>query len=207
MGYFPFFMELAGRRGLVIGGGAVALRKLGTLLPLGPQLTVVSPEMLPAVRALEGLQLLERPFAPEDLEGRDFVIAAAGSRAVNRQAAALCRARGILVDVADAGEEGTFLFPALVRRGRVSVGISTGGASPGMAAYLARRIEALLPEGLEEILLFMERQRRQTGPAAPERWAMLQALLERCMEAGRPLTAAETAAVIGAAGRQEGEGP
>lgn len=208
MGYFPFFVELSGQPGLIVGGGSVALRKLEKLLPFGPRLTVVAPEIDPAIRQLEGVRLLECPFAPEDLEGQAFVIAATDSRPVNQQVAALCRARRILVDVADDGSEGTFLFPALVRRGDLTVGISTGGASPGAAAYLRRQVEALLPQRLEEILDFIQTQREQIKSEVPEeaRRTLLRRLLEQAMAFGRPLTGEETEHIWRAVMAQEENG-
>ena len=83
MGYFPFFVELTGKQGLVVGGGAVALRKVQKLMPYGPALTVVAPEFCGALRETSGVTLLERPFAPEDLAYRDFVIAATDDHGLN----------------------------------------------------------------------------------------------------------------------------
>ncbi len=85
MAYFPFFVDLAGQPGLIVGGGAVALRKAEKLLPYGPALTVAAPELCPKLRTLPGLTLLERPFRPSDLEGMAFAIAACGDRAGTRQ--------------------------------------------------------------------------------------------------------------------------
>ena len=67
MSYFPFFMEMEGRPGLIVGGGTVACRKVEKLLPYGPRLTVVAPENAPEIAAVKGLTLLRRPFRPEDL--------------------------------------------------------------------------------------------------------------------------------------------
>ena len=70
MGYFPFFMDLSEWSGLIAGGGAVALRKAGKLLPFGPRLTVVAPQIHPALRQLPVEQILQRPFSPERSEER-----------------------------------------------------------------------------------------------------------------------------------------
>ncbi len=140
MGYFPFFMDLEGREGLVVGGGAVALRKLQKLLPYGPRLTVAAPELLAEIEALPGLTRLRRSFAPAMLEGKGFVIAATDDREVNRGIAALCRERGIPVNAVDDKEQCTFLFPALVKRGYLTVGVSTAGASPSAAAWVGRSV-------------------------------------------------------------------
>ena len=153
MGWFPFFIQLEGARGLLVGGGRVALRKAEKLLPFGAQLTVVAPCICPPLAALPGLTLCRRAFADSDLSpAPDFVIAATGDRALDRRIAALCRARRILVNVVDDPAACGFYFPALVQRGRLCIGISTGGASPTAAAWLRQKIEALLPPGFDGIL-------------------------------------------------------
>ena len=153
MGWFPFFIQLEGTRGLLVGGGRVALRKAEKLLPFGAQLTVVAPCICPPLAALPGLTLCRRAFADSDLSpAPDFVIAATGDRALDRRIAALCRARRILVNVVDYPAACGFYFPALVQRGRLCIGISTGGASPTAAAWLRQKIEALLPPGFDGIL-------------------------------------------------------
>lgn len=153
MGWFPFFIQLEGARGLLVGGGRVALRKAEKLLPFGAQLTVVAPCICPPLAALPGLTLCRRAFADSDFSpAPDFVIAATGDRALDRRIAALCRARRILVNVVDDPAACGFYFPALVQRGRLCIGISTGGASPTAAAWLRQKIEALLPPGFDGIL-------------------------------------------------------
>ncbi len=153
MGWFPFFIQLEGTRGLLVGGGRVALRKAEKLLPFGAQLTVVAPCICPPLAALPGLTLCRRAFAGSDLSpAPDFVIAATGDRALDRRIAALCRTRRILVNVVDDPAACGFYFPALVQRGRLCIGISTGGASPTAAAWLRQKIEALLPPGFDGIL-------------------------------------------------------
>ena len=153
MGWFPFFVQLEGARGLLVGGGRVAPRKAEKLLPFGAQLTVGAPCICPPLAALPGLTLCRRAFADSDLSpAPDFVIAATGDRALDRRIAALCRTRRILVNVVDDPAACGFYFPALVQRGRLCIGISTGGASPTAAAWLRQKIEALLPPGFDGIL-------------------------------------------------------
>ena len=145
MAYFPMFVELEGRPCLIVGGGAVALRKARRLLPYGPCLTVVAQSFVPELEALEGAALYRRAFRPRDVEGQALVVAATGDGALNREIAALCRARRIPVNAVDDKDNCTFLFPALVRRGPLSIGISTGGASPTAAVYVKEKIEAAPP--------------------------------------------------------------
>ena len=117
MGYFPFFVDLEGQPGLIVGGGTVALRKADKLLPYGPHLTVVSPHILPELERIPGLTLSRREFSPADLDGMLFAIAATDDRDLNRRIAELCRERHIPVNAVDDREACSFLFPALVKRG------------------------------------------------------------------------------------------
>ena len=204
MAYFPFFMELDGADGLIAGGGAVALRKVEKLLPYGPRLTVAAPEIAPEIEAFPGLTLLRRAFSPELLEGRRFVIAATDDRALNRQISKLCRARDIPVNAVDDKDACTFLFPALVKRDGLSIGISTSGASPSAAVYLKKQVSALLPERLGEILTWLEERREDVKASLPEeaaRAACFSRLFTACMETGAPLgEAAFQAALEGSGG-------
>ena len=194
MAYFPLFVDLSGRRGLIVGGGAVALRKAQKLLPYGSRLTVVAPEFRPEFRGLEQTDLCRRPFEQTDLEGCDFAVVATDDRALNHCVAELCKERRIPVNVADSKEDSTFLFPALLRRGELSVGVSASGAAPATAAWARDRFAQVLPERLEEILEFLKDIReplRQAVPDGETRRLLLAALAMDCMEAGRPLTEAE----------------
>lgn len=193
MAYFPFFVDLEGQRGLIVGGGTVALRKAEKLLPYGPALTVVAPEPVSELAALP-VELTRREFQPEDLDRADFVIAATDNEEENHRISALCQGRKIPVNVVDDKEACSFLFPALVRRGSLSVGVSTGGSSPTAAIWLKEQIEGLLPEQTEEILTWLEAQRpllKERLPNQRARAARFARLFAACLERGRPLTEEE----------------
>lgn len=199
MAWFPFFIQLEGARGLLVGGGRVACRKAEKLLPFGARLTVVAPEICAELAGMAGLTLCRRPFADSDLDpAPDFVIAAAGDRALNRRIAALCKARRILVNVVDDPAGCGFYFPALVQRGRLTVGISTGGASPAAASHVRRTLEGQLPASLEPILDWLEDQREVGKDALPpsQRRRWFSRLLSTALEAGRPLTSWETESLL-----------
>ena len=198
MAYFPFFVELSGAEGLIVGGSTVARRKIEKLLPYGPRLTVCAPDISEEIRSIPGLRLLERAFVPELLEGMAFVIAATGDARVNHRISRLCRERRIPVNVVDDREACSFLFPALVKRGSLSVGISTGGASPSAAIYWKKRIDAMIPEGFGDLLDWLDGLRAPVKEALPDERArsrFFAALFEAGLERGRPLDRQEITAV------------
>ncbi len=199
MALFPMFVELSGKNVLIIGGGSVAYRKCERLLPYGAELTAVSGRFLPAFISMQGVRLLFRPFAESDLEGRDVVVCATDDRELNSRAAALCRERGIAVNVVDAPEESGFIFPALTLRGRLSAGVCTGGASPTAAAYFRDRFEEGLPDAVEEILDFMADIRPRVIAAVPDqrrRARIFSFLFNACIDAGGEPDAELVAAIV-----------
>lgn len=209
MAYFPFFVDLSQREGLIVGGGAVALRKVEKLLPYGPRLTVCAPRICPALEGLDRVALLRQPFQPEVLEGRDFVLAATDDPEVNETVSRLCQARGIPVNVADDKALCTFLFPALVRRGPLSIGISTGGASPKGAVYLKEQIEALLPPEFGALLEALAQLRpaiQAQVPQAQVREALFARLFAESLRRGGPLSREEAEGIQTAFFREQEEG-
>lgn len=191
MAYFPFFMDVSEGGGLIVGGGRIALRKIETLLSFDARLTVCAPSPLPQIEAISGLTVLRRAFAPSLLEGKLFVIAATDDRALNAKIAALCREKRIPVNAVDDRESCSFLFPALVRRGPLTVGISTGGASPSGAVYWKERIAGLIPEDAGNLLNYLASLRPRVRDAVSDevdRAAVFAALFDTCLKNGWPLT-------------------
>lgn len=199
MAYFPFFVELDGQEGLIVGGSTVAQRKIEKLLPYGPRLTVCAPDISPSIRAIPGLSLVERAFTPELLAGRAFVIAATDDPGLNHHISLLCRERRIPVNVVDDRDYCSFLFPALVKRGSLSVGISTGGASPTGAIYLKKQIDAMVPERFGELLDWLDSVRARTKETLPDEAArsrFFAALFSAGMERGGPLGGEEIETIL-----------
>lgn len=136
---------LEARRCVVIGGGAVATRKVAGLLAARAAVTIISPALAPALERLaaEGqAQALRRPYRPGDLEGAFLVIAATDDQAVNRAVWEEANRRGCLVNVVDDPAHSNFIVPAIVRRDEITVAVQTGGASPALARRLRERLEA-----------------------------------------------------------------
>ena len=194
MAHFPLFVDLKDQPVLVVGGGTVALRKVRKLLPYGPRIIVVAPEICPELGAVPGVGVCPRRFHLRDLRPRPaLVLAATDDPAQNHRIAALCRRRHIPVNVVDDPSHCTVLFPALVRKGSFSAGISTGGASPTAAAYYKNQLQSLLPDDLDEILAWLEEQRPLVKEriAGDRRASVFHRLFKVCMEKGRTLTREE----------------
>jgi precorrin-2 dehydrogenase / sirohydrochlorin ferrochelatase len=138
---------VAGRRCLLVGGGRVALTKLHGLLEAGGDVTVVAPEIDPAIDALVGasvpgggtVAVERRPYRRGEAAGYRLVVAATGDPGVNQVVYDDGEAAGVWVNSADDPERCSFILPARVHQGRLTVTVSTGGHSPAVAAWLRER--------------------------------------------------------------------
>ena len=159
MNYFPVFFDLSGQKVLVVGGGEVALRKISLLERTGASITVVAPEIAPAILSLAAagkLKLALREFLPEDLDAARLVIVATSRRAENRWIAKLSESRNIPVNVVDDAQASRFIVPAIIDRDPVLVAVSTGGTSPVLARRLRERLEALIPARIGELASWLK---------------------------------------------------
>jgi uroporphyrin-III C-methyltransferase/precorrin-2 dehydrogenase/sirohydrochlorin ferrochelatase len=176
----PLFLKLAGRPVLVVGGGAMAAAKLAPLLRAGAAVRVVAPEVRPEI-AWSGVPVARRPFAPADLDGAWLAVAAATPE-VNRAVAAEAERRRIFVNAVDDPASASAYAGGVVRRGGVTVAISTDGRAPALAGLLREGIEALLPERLDAWVERAEglraRWKAEGVPMAARRPRLLEALNE-----------------------------
>jgi precorrin-2 dehydrogenase/sirohydrochlorin ferrochelatase len=172
---YPVVLRLAGRPCVVVGGGAVATRKIAGLRQAGADILVVAPDVSPNIARLaeEGaLRLVARSFEPGDLDGSILVVAATDARNINRAVAEAARERRILVNVADDPGACDYSVPALVRRKDITLAISTGGRSPAFARNLREQLEAWLTDArctLLDLLTELRRELKSAGrlPDAP----------------------------------------
>jgi len=201
----PLFLKLAGRRVVVVGGGPVAATKVAGLAGTGADLLVVAPEIRPEIEA-SGVRLARRPFRPADLDGAWLVVAAATPE-VNRVVGAEAERRRLFVNAVDDPAAATAYAGGVIRRGGVTVAISTEGRAPALAGLLREGIEALLPEQVGTWLERAESLRagwRAEGlPLADRRPRLLSALNE--LYGGRPEDRADQPVPARAAG--EGAAP
>lgn len=176
--YFPAFLDLRGRRCLVVGGGAVAERKTRDLLTCGASVVVVSPDLTPELAELARRGLIAhraRRFRRWDTRGCVVVVAATGQPAVDAAVVAEARRRHALVNVVDDPARCDFIVPSVLRRGQLQIAVSTGGRSPALAREIRRRLEPLFDADLGPVIEEVGRRRARARAAAPTARARLAA--------------------------------
>ncbi|HEX6773922.1 MAG TPA: bifunctional precorrin-2 dehydrogenase/sirohydrochlorin ferrochelatase [Acidobacteriaceae bacterium] len=197
MPLLPIFVKLENRRCLVVGGGAVGLQKIRSLLDCGATVTVIAPDAETEVRELaEQLRIdwLQRKYEPGDITGHLLVIAATNDPKVNHAVYENASAAGVLANAVDDPPYCDFYFGSVVRRGPLQIGISTAGESPAFAQRLRQQLESLLDEGTGPWLERLGALRREvlaTYPAGEERNRLLRTLATRelCESAACPTRA------------------
>lgn len=161
--YYPIFVDMDGTEVLVVGGGAVARRKIENLLEYGAVVNVVSRKLHPALKPLlaEGkFKILGSEFEPSQLNDVRMVIAATDDKETNRKVSAAARQRGLLVNAVDQPADCSFIVPAVVRRGALTIAVSTSGHSPALASRIRKQIEKGFGQEYEIYLALLGRVRR-----------------------------------------------
>jgi siroheme synthase-like protein len=200
MAYFPFFVNLQGKTALVIGGGKVARRKVEKLLPYGVLVRLIAPQVCSELETMPEVTIVRRRFQPSDLCPKPaLVVAATDDEALNRSISQQCQGLDIPVNVVDKPQDSSFLFPALVQQGSLTVGISTAGASPTAAIWVKEQVKNLLPEAFDQWLVWMGQQRiglQQTMPEEADRVRALKRLFQAVVTQGRTLTDEEVTQIL-----------
>jgi precorrin-2 dehydrogenase / sirohydrochlorin ferrochelatase len=173
---YPIFLNLDGKRCVVVGGGAVANRKARKLLQARAEVVAISPEVKPELESV-ATEVHRRPYRAGDLEGASLVFAATNLREVNAAVTREARGRGIPVNVADEPSEGDFALPSVLRRGQLQVAVSTGGASPTLARRVRYELESAFGSEWAGVVEALGRARRDGRRAEEE----LEEVVEECL--------------------------
>ena len=199
MGYFPLCIDLGGADVILVGGGEAAWEKGKILLSFGAKIRLFSVEAPSEWEDHPRIQLQRRPLKETDLEPNPaFVVVADLPQREKERISALCRSKGVPVNVVDEPALCSFYFPSLITQGDLTVAVSTGGKSPGGAAWLRRHLEQHIPNQTEEILKWGHalRQRMREEYPEVERRSILRQAVARAFEENRTLSESEVLAMI-----------
>lgn len=141
--YFPLFVNLSGKKILIVGAGSIALRRAEVLASFGAELIVTAPEGRPELEKLAAVWN-RRCFLEQDLEGADMVIAATDDKELNRQVAGFCRERGILVNSCSDRTQCDFYFPGIARKENLVIGVTASGQNHRLASAVAEKLRRWL---------------------------------------------------------------
>ena len=210
--YYPVYLNLRGRRCVIVGGGTVAEGKIGRLLDSGAEICVVSPDATPGIRqyvADRGVRWEQREYRSGDLDGAFIAIAATNVREVNRRIFEEAEQRTVMLNAVDDPPNCSFIAPSIVQRGPVTLAISTGGVSPALARKLRESLQSsedLAWADLSSVMAATRACLREMGMLTsvdPQRWqCCITPQLLAMAQDGRDAEAVDTllAALTGAGG-------
>ncbi len=160
--FCPLHVDLKDRQCLVVGGGTVAERKVKVMLSYRAKVTVVSPDLSAGLESLVNageITYIADSYRPAYLKDKFLVICATDDPGINRAAAVECRSRGILVNTVSEPENCSFFLPALLRKGLLTVAVSTAGSSPALARRVRNELGAFLSSEYEGYTQFLNKMR------------------------------------------------
>lgn len=177
MGYYPIFVEMTMRRCVVIGGGAVAERKVEGLLPVGAYVTIISPILTSRLVSLVSqgkVRHIARQYRAGDLEGQSLAFVATDDLGVSEAIAREGQERGVWVNAADDLAHCDFILPSVLRRGELVVAVATGGSSPALSSVIREELEGYFTEEYATLAAIVGNVRRELKEHSfvpkPEAW-------------------------------------
>ena len=187
--FYPAFLKIAGKKCVVVGGGAVAARKAKTLLDAGAEMVVVAPEFsgLKKIAGQGRIKHIARGYRKTDLKGAAIAVAATDDIEVNLRVCRDAEALGILVNCAAPPDAGNFIVPSASERSGLTIAVSTAGKCPALAKLLRRELDEYTA-GYAALLEFLEEARARLQEAIPrerDRAAALEGMAKRLMEVFR----------------------
>jgi siroheme synthase-like protein len=166
---YPVSLELRGRRVLVVGGGRIATRRVGTLLEAGAVVDVVATALSTEIEewaAARRLAVSRRPFEAGDVAGAWLCLAATDDPAVNRSVVVAAEGEHCFVSAADDGSASSARPMSVLRRGDLEVAVGTSGRAPGVAAWVRRQVATVVGEEYGVLIDLVAEARLKVGPGA-----------------------------------------
>mgnify|MGYP003393139231 CR=1 FL=1 len=162
--YYPINLALKNKKCVVIGAGNVAERKVRRLLECGALVSVISPAITPGLKntAKKGKVIFKnKKVSLRDLAGAYLVIAATADRKINSAVSSYCRKNNILINVVDSPKECSFILPSVIRRGALTISVSTDGISPALSKKIRKDLKKMFGGEYAEYLRMMKKIRPQ----------------------------------------------
>lgn len=175
MSYFPVFIKFDNKKILIVGGGNIAFRKLKYLLEFTNNITLISNEYIKEIKELAEINSLsyeQRNYNTKDAKDFDIVIAAVDNIKLQELIYNETREYNCLYSCVDIQEYCDFIFPAYIKKGDLTIAISTSGSSPSMSKYLKIYLEKIIPNSIADFLIQM-REYRDTMPKGKHRMEFL----------------------------------
>ena len=179
MEYFPFYIEIGKMKGIVIGGGKIALQKIKVLSQFDFPLTILSKEIIDEIYMIQDrcnldmnrryqINILQKKFTIEDINPYDFVVAATNDSILNDQIFFYSINQKKLINTVDNREHCNFIFPSIMKEHQLIIGISTGGAAPYLSRKLKEQLESTLPKYYGELIEFLGAHREEIKEMLPD---------------------------------------
>jgi siroheme synthase-like protein len=199
VGYYPIFLEMKDRRCVVIGGGAVAERKVEGLVAVGANVTVISPAITDGLRDLlaqGAIRHVAREYRAGDRAGYDLVFVATDNSEINAAVSSEARSLRIWVNSADDADHCDFILPAVIRRGDLAVAVSTGGVSPAVTRAIREELDEYFHADYARFVQIAgevrkELREKSVSPGATAWNRALQGDFRRLIKEGKPVQAKE----------------
>ena len=170
--YYPAFLDITGKKCVVIGGGRVAERKCSPLIRTGARVEVISPKLTRGLEALKKNGLIRhraRHYRRGDMKPAFMAIAATDSREINLKVVEDAALHKVLLNVVDNPPLCNFIVPSVLRRGPLTIAISTGGVSPAMARTIRKNLEGLYSTELSKYLWLLNTIRTKAMQDIPDK--------------------------------------
>ena len=163
MSYYPIFLDIKNIRCVVVGGGVVALRKTSMLLDHDAQVTVISPQLCPELEKMAGntITAVRREYEIGDLKGAFVVVAATDDQTINEQVATDASEKGILINVVDVPALSNFIVPSYLKRGDLTIAVSTNGKSPALSRKIRIKLEEAFEREYAQLIAVVEEVRTE----------------------------------------------
>ncbi len=164
MSYYPIFLELEGKTVLVVGGGNVAQRKVETLLQYGAAVNIVSKELSPKLEKLAkngDIRQIGEGFDATHLDNTYLAFAATDDQQLNHSISESARKRGLFINAVDQPADCDFIVPSIIKKGDLSIAVSTSGKSPALAKHIRKQLDLQFGKEYESFLILMGRLRKE----------------------------------------------